>query len=77
MHRRLEKTQSGQVIETDQRDIPDHTTSCSVYKVDEEEGESGSVCGGGACLPKSKLHVMGCCSPGDGWTSACAWEAMN
>lgn len=61
-----EDTQPGQVIQTDQRDVAHRTASCSVYKADEEEGESGAVCSGGVCLPKPQLHVMGCCCPGDG-----------
>jgi len=29
------------------------------------------------CLPKQSLHVMEPCFPGDGWTPACRWEAVN
>jgi len=31
----------------------------------------------GVCLPKELLHIREPCFPGDGWTSACWWEAVN
>lgn len=36
-----EKTQQEQVTWNDQRDVPDHMSSCSVYKAWEEGGRSG------------------------------------
>lgn len=41
--RSWEETQPGQMIPSDQRDIPDHVTSCSVYKVGEERGGVGHL----------------------------------
>lgn len=41
--RSWEETQPGQMIPSDQRDIPYHVTSCSVYKVGEERGGVGHL----------------------------------
>lgn len=51
-----DKTQSGEVTQTDQRDITDHMTSCSIYK--EGRRRKGRI-----------LRVMVFASPGEGWNT--------
>lgn len=58
-----EETQLREAILVDQRDIPDHMTLCSVYKVGKKE-EWGIF--GMMVFPKSPLQMIGPCSPGDG-----------
>lgn len=72
-----EKTQLWWVTPTDQRDIPDLMTSYSVYKVWEEKGDRENAWNDAVSLSKSLLHMMGPRFPGDGWTPACPWEAVN
>lgn len=38
-----EETQPGSVAQTDKRDIPDHTTSCSAHKNKEKKLEGGCL----------------------------------
>jgi len=75
--RSREGTQSGQPTPAGQTDMPYGMTSCSAYKVGARRRKKGDVQSDGVCLPKSPLHMMEPCCPGDGWTSACHWEAVN
>lgn len=63
--RGYEETQLGLVTATDQRDIPDLMTSYPVYKVWGQREEGENAWSYGVSLPKSLLHVMGPCFPGD------------
>lgn len=63
-----QETQRGQVAQTDQRDIPDHKTSCSVYKVQGRRRRRGDIWSDVVCLYKSLLHMMRPWSPGNGQT---------
>lgn len=40
-------------------------------------GRRGDIWGDVNCLLKSPIPVTGPCSPVDGWTLACSWEAGN
>ena len=64
--RSWERTQSGQLTPTDQRDIPDYMTACSAIERWGKKKEEGDVQSDGVCLPESPLHVMEPCFPGDG-----------
>lgn len=51
--------------QTDQSDIPNHRTSCSVYKAGERRRKRKSIWSDGVCIPKYLLLVMGPCPPRD------------
>ena len=54
-----------------------HTMWHHAQHIKLEKKEGGDVRSGGVCLPKPLLCVMEPCFPGDGWTPACRWEAVN
>lgn len=64
--RNWERTQLGQLSPTDQRDIPDHMISCSIYKAGGRRRKAGDIWSDGVFLPKSPLGVMEPGFPGDG-----------
>jgi len=66
VHKKLGGDTAGTTIPVDQRDIPDHTTSCSAMKSWGKRGEGGDTWSDGVCLPKQPLCVMEPCFPGDG-----------
>lgn len=47
-----EETQPGWVTQLDQRDAPDHLTSCSVFQAEGKQEERGGVWSDGVCLAK-------------------------
>lgn len=61
------RTQLGQLIPAD-RDIPFHMALYTIYKAggrgEKKEGEG--IWSDGVCYPKSVLHMMELCCPGDG-----------
>ena len=72
-----EGTQLWELTPAGQRDFPYRTVSRSAYKAGGKKEEGGNVQNYSTCLPQSPLHVMEPCFPGDGWTPACPWEALN
>lgn len=72
-----EGMQPSQLTLADQKDIPDHMKSCSVYKLGGGGKRRRDIWVYDVCLPRSTLHVVGPCSSGDGWTPVCTWEVLN
>lgn len=59
------RRQPEELSPTEPGDIPDHVASRSAYKAG-KEGEREGIQSDGICPPKSTLHVMEPCCPGNG-----------
>lgn len=72
----LEGTQPGQVTQTDPRDVPDHVTACSVWKLGAEGGRGcvfGIMVFVFQVIALQDVTVL-CCRC---WTPACPWKTGN
>lgn len=67
---------SAQLAQMGQKDVPYHMASHATIKLRERRRKGGTF-GDMAFIFPGAIPDDGLCSPGNGWTSACQWEAVN